>query len=178
MLIETQATPDKNVMNFYPSQKIIEKGQIEFIDAKSLRRSPLAEKIFDIGGIVSILITEDMISVVKEDTQSWDYVKPQILAEVMEYLTLGADVIIERHEENDNEIIKQICGLMNARIRPALQQDGGDIVFLKFADGVVYVQLKGNCVGCPYAAVTLKDGVERVLKTYIPAVKAVQNGVE
>ena len=175
MLIETQNTPNENVMNFFPDRKLIKSGKAEFIDSKSLRRSPLAEKIFDIGGIESIFITEDMLSVTKADAAIWDDLKPQILAEVMEYLATGAEVLIEKIEPNADDIINQIKGLIDARIRPALQHDGGDIVFIRFENGVVFVKLTGNCAGCPYAAVTLKEGVEKILKTYIPEVKSVQN---
>ena len=176
MIIETQNTPDNNVMNFFPSEKILKSGSAEFVDAKSLRKSPLAEKIFDIGNIISIFITSDMISVTKEESADWNILKPQIMAEIMEHFSLGEEVIIPANtSENDEETIKQIVGLINARIRPALKQDGGDISFIKFEEGIVYVELQGNCAGCPYAAITLKEGVEKLLKTYIPQVKSVIN---
>lgn len=176
MIIETQNTPDNNVMNFFPSEKILKSGSAEFVDAKSLRKSPLAEKIFDIGNIISIFITSDMISVTKEEKADWNILKPQIMAEIMEHFSLGEEVIIPANTcENDEETIKQIVGLINARIRPALKQDGGDISFIKFEEGIVYVELQGNCAGCPYAAITLKEGVEKLLKTYILQVKSVIN---
>jgi hypothetical protein len=115
-------------MNFFPSEKILKSGSAEFVDAKSLRKSPLAEKIFDIGNIISIFITSDMISVTKEESADWNILKPQIMAEIMEHFSLGEEVIIPANtSENDEETIKQIVGLINARIRPALKQDGGDI---------------------------------------------------
>ena len=176
MIIETQNTPDINVMNFFPPEKLLKSGSAEFVDAKSLRKSPLAEKIFDFGGIVSVFITSDMLSVTKESEAQWDDLKPQILAEIMDYLSTGEDIVIPAAENPaEDEVVKQIQGLINARIRPALKQDGGDIVFRKFESGIVYVELQGNCSGCPYAAVTLKEGVEKILKTYIPQVKAVKN---
>ncbi|MDY4841182.1 MAG: NifU family protein [Alphaproteobacteria bacterium] len=176
MIIETQNTPDINVMNFFPPEKLLKSGSAEFVDAKSLRKSPLAEKIFDFGGIVSVFITSDMLSVTKESEAQWDDLKPQILAEIMDYLSTGEDIVIPAAENPaEDEVVKQIQGLINARIRPALKQDGGDIAFRKFESGIVYVELQGNCSGCPYAAVTLKEGVEKILKTYIPQVKAVKN---
>lgn len=145
-------------------------------DAKSLRKSPLAEKIFDLGGIVSVFITPDMISVTKEEKALWNDLKPQIMAEIMDHFSLGEEAVIPSDAAPDEaEIIRQIQGLINARIRPALQQDGGDITFIKFDRGIVYVELKGNAAGCPYAAVTLKEGVEKLLTTYIPQVKGVAN---
>lgn len=176
MIIETQNTSDQNVMNFFPSEKLFSGNCAEFIDSKSLRSSPLAENIFDLGGIVSILITSDMISITKEDKAQWQFLKPQILAEIMDFITSGQDIIIQHQAaKNDKDIQQAIISLLNARIKPAIQKDGGDIKFCTFEQGIVYVELLGNCSGCPYAARTLKDGVERILQTYIPEVKAVKN---
>lgn len=177
MLIETQQTPDINVINFFPPQPILKNGNAEFVDAKSLRKSPLAETLFDLGGIKSIFITSDMISVTKEDNASWEDLKPQILAEIMDFLSTGEDMVLApaSSERTEEEVINEIKGLINARIRPAVKQDGGDIVFINFEKGIVYVELQGNCKGCPYALVTLKEGVEKVLKAYIPEVKSVEN---
>ena len=147
MLIETQETPDRNVLNFFPPARILKSGTAEFVDAKSLRKSPLAEQIFDLGGIKSLFMTAEMISVIET---------PETAAD-------------------ETDIVNRIIGLINARIRPAVKQDGGDIVFKNFADGIVYVEMRGNCAGCPYAMITLKEGVERVLKSYIPEVKEVRN---
>lgn len=177
MMIETQNTPEANVVNFFSPVKLLKSGAAEFVDAKAVRKSPLAEQLFDLGGIVSIFIAEDMISVTKEENSSWDDLKPQIMAELMDYLSTGAEAVTDTTEiaSDEAEIIKQIEGLINARIRPAVKQDGGDIVFKSFEDGIVYVEMRGSCVGCPYALVTLKEGVEKILKAYIPAVKEVRN---
>lgn len=175
MLIETQTTPEPDVLNFFPPVKLLKNGSAEFIDAKSLRRSPLAEKIFDLGGIKSLFMTSEMISVTKQPDASWDDLKPQILAELMDYVSLGEEAVIESADKADDDVIQRIIGLLNARIRPAVQQDGGDIAFIKFEDGVVYVEMRGNCAGCPYAMITLKEGVEKILKSYIPEVREVKN---
>ena len=176
MIIETQTTPDANVLNFFPPQRLLPDNQAEFMDSKSLRKSPLAENIFDIGNIKSIFITSDMISVTKEDTGDWNLLKPQILAEIMDFLTSGENIIIKHDNSSDTEeVINNIISLLNARIRPAVQKDGGDIKFCSFENGIVYVEMLGNCSGCPYAARTLKDGVEKILQTYIPEVKLVKN---
>ena len=173
MIIETQITPDENVMNFFPPQALIKSGKAEFIDAKSLRKSPLAERIFDIGGIASIFVTSEMLSVTKDSEASWDIIKPQVMAEIMDYLSTGEEVLPV--ETDDGDVVAQIKGLLNARIRPAVKQDGGDIAFCDFKDGVVFVEMQGSCKGCPYAMVTLKEGVEKILKTYIPEVREVRN---
>lgn len=176
MLIETQETPDSNVLNFFPPIQLLKSGSAEFVDSKSLRKSPLAEHIFDLGGIKSIFMTSEMISVTKEENSSWETLKPEILAEIMDYISLGEEAIISADEQQENgDVINRIIGLINARIRPAVKQDGGDIIFRSFEQGIVYVEMQGNCAGCPYAMVTLKEGVEKILKTYIPEVKEVKN---
>jgi len=176
MIIETQSTPDLDILNFFPPQKLLADNQFEFVDSKSLRRSPLAENLFDLGGIKSVLITTDMISVTKEKDADWKNLKPQILAEIMDFLASGQEIIINRPEsQSEDNILQSIISLLNARIRPAVHKDGGDIRFHSFKDGIVYVEMLGNCSGCPYAARTLKDGVEKILQTYIPEIKAVKN---
>lgn len=174
MIIEIQETPDSNVINFFPPQPLLREGSAEFVDIKSVRRSPLAEQIFDLGGIKSLFITAEMISVTKNDTASWDVLKPQIMAEIMDYLATGEEALTD-NEPADNDTIGQITALLNARIRPAVKKDGGDIKFISFEDGIVLVEMQGSCKGCPYAMRTLKDGVERILKNYIPEVREVRN---
>lgn len=174
MIIETQ-TISSNVMNFYSPAKLTNGETIEAIDAKSIRKSPLAEALFDIGDISSVLISPEMVSVTKEDGANWDDIKPIILAEILEYLATQKPELSPQEEKSNEETLKQITALISARIRPAIQQDGGDIEFVKFENKIVYVKLKGNCVGCAYAMVTLKEGVEKLLKKYIPEVQEVKS---
>ena len=140
-----------------------------------MRKSPLAENIFDLGGVVSIFISPDMISVTKNDDVSWDDLKPLVLAEIMDFLATGAEIVLDDVSGSDEEVVAKIKGIIDARIRPAVMQDKGDIDFVKYENGIVFVEMKGACAGCPYAAVTLKEGVEKVLKSYVPEVKAVEN---
>lgn len=175
MIIETQSTPDADVLNFFPPQKLLPDNHAEFMDSKSLRHSPLAENLFDIGGIKSIFITPDMISVTKEADADWNNLKPQILAEIMDFLASGQDIIITKNDNKEIDVVSSIISLLNARIRPAVARDGGDIKFCSFEQGIVYVEMLGHCAGCPYASQTLKEGVEKILQTYIPEVKAVKN---
>lgn len=174
MIIEIQETPDSNVINFFPPEPLLRQGSAEFVDAKSIRKSPLAEQIFDLGGIASLFITAEMISVTKNEDASWDELKPLIMAEIMDYLSTGEEVVPSDTPDDDN-IVGQITSLLNARIRPAVKKDGGDIKFISFDNGVVLVEMQGACKGCPYAMRTLKDGVERILKSYIPQVTEVRN---
>ena len=174
MKIEFELSPDKNIMHFYPQGGIKVKQSCECFDHKTLRRSPLAEKIFDLGDIKSVILTGDCISVTKNDVGNWQVLKPQIMAEIIDFVVSGAEAVIEKNVENTDEVLANIEALLEARIRPAIKKDGGDIALRLFEDGVVYVELKGKCVGCPYANRTLKDGIEKLLKTYIPEVRAVE----
>lgn len=176
MMIETQTTSDKNVINFFIEEKIMGAGRAEFFDENNSRKSPLAEKIFSVENVQQIFITEDMISVTKKEEGDWNLLKPQIMAEILDFFATGEKAFLEDERLNNNysDIEKQIIGLIEARIRPAVQQDGGDLDYKGFDNGIVYVKMKGNCVGCPYATVTLKEGVEKLLKKYIPEVKSVE----
>ena len=173
MRIETQLAADNNIMHFFAESGFPVKGSVEFSDAKSLRRSPLAENIFDLGGVTSVVITTDCLSVTKEEGALWDDLKPQVLAEIMDFLSRG-EAPVREGEETAEDVVHNIVGLLNARIRPAIRKDGGDIVFRGFENGIVYVELQGKCVGCPYSQRTLKDGVEKLLRTYIKEVIAVE----
>lgn len=173
MRIETQLAADNNIMHFFAESGFPVKGSVEFSDAKSLRRSPLAENIFDLGGVTSVVITPDCLSVTKEEGALWDDLKPQVLAEIMDFLSRG-EAPVREGEETAEDVVHNIVGLLNARSRPAIRKDGGDIVFRGFENGIVYVELQGKCVGCPYSQRTLKDGVEKLLRTYIKEVIAVE----
>ena len=173
MRFETQLAADNNIMHFFAESGFPVKGSVEFSDAKSLRRSPLAENIFDLGGVTSVVITPDCLSVTKEEGALWDDLKPQVLAEIMDFLSRG-EAPVREGEETAEDVVHNIVGLLNARIRPAIRKDGGDIVFRGFENGIVYVELQGKCVGCPYSQRTLKDGVEKLLRTYIKEVIAVE----
>ena len=173
MRIETQLAADNNIMHFFAESGFPVKGSVEFSDAKSLRRSPLAENIFDLGGVTSVVITPDCLSVTNEEGALWDDLKPQVLAEIMDFLSRG-EAPVREGEETAEDVVHNIVGLLNARIRPAIRKDGGDIVFRGFENGIVYVELQGKCVGCPYSQRTLKDGVEKLLRTYIKEVIAVE----
>ena len=173
MRIETQLAADNNIMHFFAESGFPVKGSVEFSDAKSLPRSPLAENIFDLGGVTSVVITPNCLSVTKEEGALWDDLKPQVLAEIMDFLSRG-EAPVREGEETAEDVVHNIVGLLNARIRPAIRKDGGDIVFRGFENGIVYVELQGKCVGCPYSQRTLKDGVEKLLRTYIKEVIAVE----
>ena len=177
MLINIQTTADENIRNFCPEKRIFKNNVAEFADTKSLRKSPLAEAIFDLGGVESVLISQDMVSVTNIPSASWEDLSPQIMAEILDFAATGAQAVLESEtipEETPEALMKKISGLVAARIRPALNRDGGDIELNKFEDGVLWVKLTGKCAGCPYAMRTLKDGVEKILKNYIPQITEVK----
>jgi len=174
MRIETQLAANGSIMHFITEDKLPISGAVEFDDAKSLRKSPLAESLFDLGGIESILITPDFISVTKNASAGWEDLKPQILAEIIDYLASGQEIIPGGDKPDAGEVVNNIKGLLSARVRPIIQKDGGDIEFMGFEKGVVYVKLSGKCVGCPHTHRTLKDGVEKILRTYVKEVVSVE----
>ena len=174
MIIKIEEAGDANIRNFYPEEKINVSGVSEFTDVKSLRKSPLAETIFDIGGIESVLIASDMVSVRKKQTSDWEDLSPLIMAEIIDFIVLGAQAINVEQDCSDENLMKKIMGIIDARIRPALNKDGGDIEIKNFEDGILWVELTGRCSGCPYAMRTLKEGVEKILKNYIPQIKEVK----
>ncbi|MFI3241913.1 MAG: NifU family protein [Alphaproteobacteria bacterium] len=173
-MIEAILTPDPQVMNFFASKECFSNAKAEFSDVKSLHKSPLATKIFDLGKIKTIFISQDNIAITKEDTANWDELKPQIIAVINAFCTTGEDAVIPASDSNCS-VLENVESLIDARIRPALQRDGGDIDVIGFEDGVLRVSLQGNCHGCPYATITLKEGVEKILKQYIPEIKSVLN---
>jgi Fe-S cluster biogenesis protein NfuA len=174
MIIKIEDTPDNNVRNFYPEHKLQVNRTTEYTDVKSLRKSPLAEAIFDIGGIKSVLIATDMISVKKTSDATWDDLSPQIMSEILDFMATGAQADMEVEEETPQDLMQKILTLIDARIRPFLQKDGGDIEVKNFENGILYVELTGRCGGCPYAMRTLKEGVEKILKNYISQIKEVK----
>ena len=145
-------------------------------------RSPLAQALFGVDGVVGVFLADDFVTVAKRDDKDWHLMKPGILGVIMEHFTAGREVILsdapdgtgDGIEEDDDEIVSQIKELLYTRVRPAVAQDGGDIVFEGFDDGVVTLQMRGACAGCPSSTATLKMGIENMLRHYIPEVREVR----
>ncbi|MGD9637629.1 MAG: NifU family protein [Alphaproteobacteria bacterium] len=176
MKIQAEETPDKNVMNFFSDVNILEKGEFFFKEGDNFKKFPLIEKLFEINGIKNIFIKLDLICVTKKDDASWDILKSKIIAGVMEHISLGEPSVFEDDNLADNDSLEnKIQTLINARIRPAVQQDGGDVVYKGYENGIVYVSMVGSCSSCPYAMITLKEGIEKVIINYFPEVKAVES---
>lgn len=184
MFIQTEATPNPATLKFLPGQTVMQTGSADFPNASSATTSPLAERIFAVDGVVGVFLGPDFVSVSKNDIVDWAHIKPAILGSIMEHYQSGAPVIAgdaaeaddghAAHDGPDAEIVGQIKELLDTRVRPAVAQDGGDITFHGFDSGVVYLAMKGACAGCPSSTMTLKHGIENLLRHYIPEVTEVR----
>ncbi|WP_145103916.1 NifU family protein [Cereibacter sediminicola] len=182
MFIQTESTPNPATLKFLPGQMVLEAGTADFASAEAAAASPLARRIFGAGGVASVFFGTDFIAVTKEDAVVWDHVKPSILGAIMEHYQSGAPVLEGEqaasghasHDGPDEEIVRQIKELLDTRVRPAVAQDGGDITFHGFDRGIVYLHMQGACAGCPSSTLTLKMGIENLLRHYIPEVLEVR----
>ena len=179
MMIETEQTPNPDTLKFLPGKKVSEVGPIEFLKSDKNIKVPLANKILSLEGTVMVFFGEDFITVKKEKNLNWENLKHGIISEINDYYLKGNNVVIKKGLEKNtkknesNEIVNKINEVLDAKIRPAVARDGGDITFKSFKDGIVTVELKGSCSGCPSSIMTLKQGVQNLLCHYIPEVKSV-----
>lgn len=181
MFIQTEMTPNPATMKFLPGLTVMDSGTANFVDPAQAARSPLALRLFEIAGVSGVFLGNDFITVTKQSDHSWDILKPLILGSIMDHFTSGEAVMADPAAgessgggDADDQISQQIRELIDTRVRPAVAQDGGDIVFRGFENGVVYLQMQGSCSGCPSSTATLKHGIENMLRYYIPEVQAVQ----
>ncbi|CAG5097093.1 Similar to GH17809: NFU1 iron-sulfur cluster scaffold homolog [Cotesia congregata] len=183
MFIQTQDTPNPNSLKFIPGVTILEPGQTkDFPNATESYCSPLAKMLFRIDGVKSVFYGPDFITVTKVDEDvDWNLLKPEIFATIMDFFAAGLPVLTEEQpssdtqiNENDDEIVQMIKELLDTRIRPTVQEDGGDIVFVGFENGIVKLKMQGSCTSCPSSVVTLKNGVQNMMQFYIPEVLGVE----
>ena len=179
MFIQTEATPNPLTLKFIPGIAVMPAGTAFFTTPEDAKLSPLAETLFRTPGVNAIFLGSDFITVTKTIDETWEALKPQLLTSIMDHFVAGKPVILtvgakEATDENDSDIVKQIKELIETRVRPAVAQDGGDIIFRGFADGIVSLELHGSCSGCPSSTITLKNGIENMLKHYVPEVIAVE----
>lgn len=181
MFIQTENTPNPNTLKFIPGQYITGGEPVNFTSREDASNSPFAVEIFSIEKVTAVFLGFDFITVTKEADASWDILKPYLLTSIMDYLVSGKDIFIDSNHrtavinEDDSDLVKQIKELIETRVRPAVAQDGGDIIFKEFTDGIVKLELHGACSGCPSSTVTLKDGIENMLKYYVPEIIAVES---
>ena len=179
MFIQTEETPNPNTLKFIPGVQVLKEGTVEFIDDVSARSSNLASLIFSINGVQRVFLATEFVSVTKSNEDNWEILKPLILTAIMDHYASGKEVI-EKNQNNvdeavdeDTEVVKQIKELIDQRVRPAVAMDGGDISFCSFEDGVVTLQMKGACAGCPSSTATLKMGIEKHLTMTFPEIVGV-----
>ena len=185
MFIQTEQTPNPATLKFLPGREVMGGGTADFTDSEEAARSPLAERLFLIEGVTGIFLGSDFVTVTKAEDKEWYILKPAILGAIMEHYTAGRPMILDGGDESgddrsgedaaaDSEVVKQIKELIDTRVRPAVAQDGGDIVFRGFEEGIVYLRMMGACQGCPSSTMTLKMGIENMLRHYIPEVQEVR----
>ena len=189
MFIQTETTPNPEVLKFLPGRDVLPGGSREFRDAREAGASPLARALFDLDGVVRVYFGEDFVTVSKDPDEDWAHLKAPILASIMDHFTSGGDLIDGDEGEASAEhgvyegeaaqIVAEIKELLDTRIRPAVAQDGGDILFSRFDpdSGVVWLHMRGACAGCPSSAATLKAGVENMLRHYVPEVTRVEQAL-
>ncbi len=181
MFIQTEDTPNPETLKFIPGNIILRSGTADFSSKNVASDSPLASRLFEIDGVSRVFLATDFISVTKDPELDWNNLKPSILTGIMEHYSSGLPAInetgdkkAESNDTEDSETIKQIKDLLETRVRPAVAMDGGDISFCSFESGVVTLQMKGACAGCPSSTATLKMGIENMLRHYIPEVTEVR----
>ncbi len=183
MFIQTESTPNPATLKFLPGQEVLDVGTADFPSADAANVSPLASRIFAVEGVTGVFFGLDFVTVTKADAVEWDHIKPAVLGAIMEHYLSGKPVMEgdatahsghAEHTGEDGEIVGQIKELLDTRVRPAVAQDGGDITFHGFDRGIVYLHMQGACAGCPSSTLTLKMGIENLLRHYIPEVLEVR----
>ncbi|MEZ5848887.1 MAG: NifU family protein [Geminicoccaceae bacterium] len=181
MFIQTEQTPNPSTLKFLPGRDVMEDGAVDFTDVETAGGSPLARRLFAVEGVRGVHLGHDFISVTKSEGDDWYLLKPAVLGAIMDHFMSG-DPVVEagaslpgdvQIDESD-ETVKQIKELIDTRVRPAVAQDGGDIVFHGFERGIVYLHMRGACAGCPSSTITLKNGIENLLRYYVPEVVEVR----
>jgi Fe-S cluster biogenesis protein NfuA len=182
MFIQTEKTPNPTTLKFLPGRPVLPEGVLDIPSAAEAARSPLAERLFGVPGVTGVFLGSDFITVTKADGD-WQHIKPAILGAIMEHFLSGAPIVNaaaeaagvdEFYDSKDADAVAQIKELIETRVRPAVANDGGDITFRGFKDGIVFVHMKGSCSGCPSSTATLKNGVQNLLRHFVPEVIEVQ----
>jgi Fe-S cluster biogenesis protein NfuA len=184
MFIQTQDTPNPQSLKFLPGRNVLEKGTLDFPGPSSAFCSPLAKLLFRVEGVRAVFFGPDFITITKVDDESveWKVLKPEIFATIMDFFASGLPLVNENAKpsvdteilEDDDDTVAMIKELLDTRIRPTVQEDGGDVIYMGFDDGVVKLRMQGACTSCPSSIVTLKNGVQNMLQFYIPEVVAVE----
>lgn len=180
MFIQTEVTPNPATIKFIPGQPVLETGSADFATPESaVGKSPLAERLFRVSGVKGVFFGSDFVSITKNEDREWLLLKPLILGALFEHFSTGQAVMSDAQpktaaSEEDSDIVLRIKDILDEQVRPAVARDGGDIIFDSYEDGIVYLRMHGACAGCPSSTVTLKSGIESMLKHYIPEVEEVR----
>ena len=182
MFIQTEETPNPNALKFFPGSEVSSAGPVFFNSLEeALQKSQLAAKLFRVGEVLAVFYGSDFITITKTDSADWQLIKPELLMIIMDHLVAGMpifdepqDIFKEIDTTGMSDIEKQIIEIIETRVRPSVAMDGGDIVYQGFREGIVYLQLRGACSGCPSSSITLKNGIESMLQHFVPEVKAVE----
>ncbi len=188
MFIQTEETPNPAVLKFLPGRELLAQGTREFRDEGEAAASPLAVDLFDLPGVTRVFYGQDFLTVTKDDDHDWSHLKAPILAAIMDHFTGGGPLFTDMagetvretvYEGETAQIVAEIKDLLDAKIRPAVAQDGGDILFSRFEPdtGTVWLHMRGACAGCPSSSATLKAGVESMLRHYVPEVTRVEQAL-
>ncbi|NWI59327.1 NFU1 protein, partial [Calyptomena viridis] len=186
MFIQTQDTPNPNSLKFIPGKEVLESRTMEFSTPAAAFCSPLARQLFRIEGVKSVFFGPDFITITKESEDlDWNLLKPDIYAVIMDFFASGLPVVTDEAprtdtaaSEEDDEVVLMIKELLDTRIRPTVQEDGGDVIYKGFEDGIVQLKLQGSCTSCPSSIITLKNGIQNMLQFYIPEVEGVEQVVD
>ncbi|KAL5537648.1 hypothetical protein UlMin_044208 [Ulmus minor] len=189
MFIQTQSTPNPSSLMYYPGKPVMDVGSADFPNARAAMNSPLARALYGIDGVTRVFFGSDFVTVTKSEDTSWDLLKPEIFAAIMDFYSSGQPLFLDTEtaaakdtaiHEDDSETVAMIKELLETRIRPAVQDDGGDIEYRGFdlETGIVTLRMQGACSGCPSSAVTLKSGIENMLMHYVPEVKGVEQELD
>ncbi|MBN8521167.1 MAG: NifU family protein [Alphaproteobacteria bacterium] len=184
MFIQTEATPNPATLKFLPGRPVMTGGVREFKTPESAVASPLVESFFQLPGVRGVFLGADFISITKDDQTEWSSLKMPVMSAIMDHFMSGMPLIREGHDavdtasDLDDDITKQIKELLETRVRPMVAMDGGDIVFDRFDQGVVFLHMRGACSGCPSSTITLKNGIENMLRHYVPEVLEVRSAAE
>jgi Fe-S cluster biogenesis protein NfuA len=183
MFIQTEATPNPATLKFLPGRPVLPDGTLDIPSAAEAAKSPLAERLFGVPGVAGVFLGSDFITVTKSGAE-WQQIKPAILGAIMEHLMSGAPIVSEAigtadeadefFDGEDAETVAIIKELIETRVRPAVANDGGDITFRGFKDGIVFLNMKGACSGCPSSTATLRHGIQNLLRHYVPDVLEVR----
>jgi Fe-S cluster biogenesis protein NfuA len=183
MFIQTEPTPNPASLKFLPGREVMARGVLDFTDPERAESSPLARRLFEVEGVSGVFLGTDFITVTKTEGEDWYVLKAAVLGAIMEHY-LSGEPVVEADAEigdeagtaaEDDALARQIRELIETRVRPAVAQDGGDITFRGFERGIVYLHMRGSCAGCPSSTITLKNGIENLLRYYVPEVVEVRS---